>query len=308
MSTATRQRVLETARQMGYDLTRLREPEGFHAEVGTIVYAVYRKNGVIVNDSPFFSELAAGVEKACRQLSYALTVRTLTQDKPLEKQLHALPFCNGMILLGTELRPEELGPFLNLPFPVVVADACFDTIPLDYVLTNNFQGAYEAANYLMRRTKAQPGYLRSTYRISNFEGRARGVGLGLGGLGVRQPGADGEIPVGPHAVKPTVGEAGALLGGGFGGADVHAAVDEHGVGGEEARAEAFGEGVGEGGLAGGGGAREAERGAHGARRAARSAHHWRRMRAKTATQMALSATLKQGKWEAPQWKSRKSTT
>ncbi len=174
MSTATRQRVLETARQMGYDLTRLREPEGFHAEVGTIVYAVYRKNGVIVNDSPFFSELAAGVEKACRQLSYALTVRTLTQDKPLEKQLHALPFCNGMILLGTELRPEELGPFLNLPFPVVVADACFDTIPLDYVLTNNFQGAYEAANYLMRRTKAQPGYLRSTYRISNFEGRARG--------------------------------------------------------------------------------------------------------------------------------------
>jgi len=42
------------------------------------------------------------------------------------------------------------------------------------VLINNFQGAYQAANYIIRKTKKQPGYLRSSYPIGNFSERADG--------------------------------------------------------------------------------------------------------------------------------------
>lgn len=174
VSTATRQRVLETAQRMGFDLSRLRDPVEPHTEQGTLIFAICKKHGAVVSDTPFFSELAAGIEQACRQLRYSLSVRYLHGDESIEKQLRALPFCNGMLLLGTELRPEDFEPFLNLHLPLVVVDTYFDTLPCDFVLVNNFQGAYEAASYLLRKTKAQPGYLRSSYRISNFDRRADG--------------------------------------------------------------------------------------------------------------------------------------
>ena len=41
-------------------------------------------------------------------------------------------------------------------------------------MINNTQGAYLATKYLIRKCRTQPGYLRSSYWISNFEARADG--------------------------------------------------------------------------------------------------------------------------------------
>ena len=65
-------------------------------------------------------------------------------------------------------------PFLNLPIPVVLLDAYFETVPCNCVLINNVQGAYLAARHLIRTCKTQPGYLRSAYPISNFAERSSG--------------------------------------------------------------------------------------------------------------------------------------
>ena len=53
-------------------------------------------------------------------------------------------------------------------------DAYFETLNYSCVLINNIQGAFLAANHLISRRRAQPGYLRSSYSISNFEERADG--------------------------------------------------------------------------------------------------------------------------------------
>jgi len=55
-------------------------------------------------------------------------------------------------------------------------------------------------------------------------------------------------------VDEVVGQGGAAVGGGFGGADVHAAVDLHGVDGEDVGVEGLGEVEGGRALADGGGA------------------------------------------------------
>ena len=60
-----------------------------------------------------------------------------------------------------------------------------------------------------------------------------------------------EIRAGLHEIETTVAEAGALGGGWFGRADVHAAIDEHGVGGEDAGVQFRGEQVRHGGFPGG---------------------------------------------------------
>ena len=39
---------------------------------------------------------------------------------------------------------------------------------------NNVQGAYHATNFLISQCRCQPGYLHSSFPISNFEERANG--------------------------------------------------------------------------------------------------------------------------------------
>ena len=82
--------------------------------------------------------------------------------------------CAGVILLGTELTAERYPVFTSLPVPMILLDTYFETIPANYVLINNMQGAYQATSYLIRRTKKQPGYLKSSYSIGNFEERSHG--------------------------------------------------------------------------------------------------------------------------------------
>ena len=72
------------------------------------------------------------------------------------------------------MEAGDLKPFLNLPIPVVLLDAYFETVPCNCVLINNVQGAYLAARHLIRTCKTQPGYLRSAYQISNFAERSSG--------------------------------------------------------------------------------------------------------------------------------------
>ena len=58
--------------------------------------------------------------------------------------------------------------------PFVLLDAFFDSQSYDSILINNVQGAYHATNFLISQCRCQPGYLHSSFPISNFEERANG--------------------------------------------------------------------------------------------------------------------------------------
>ena len=58
--------------------------------------------------------------------------------------------------------------------PFVLLDAFFDNQSYDSILINNVQGAYRATNFLISQCRCQPGYLHSSFPISNFEERANG--------------------------------------------------------------------------------------------------------------------------------------
>ncbi len=174
VSTATRQRVLEAAREHGYDFSRLREPEESKTEEGTISFLIYRKHGAVVSDTPFFSQLTEGIEQGCRKKHYCLNINYLYGDSNIKKQLSQLPYSNGILLLATEMKLEDFEPFHALSVPLVVLDTWYESLGYDSILINNFQGAYQAANYLIRKTKSQAGYLRSSYPIGNFNERADG--------------------------------------------------------------------------------------------------------------------------------------
>lgn len=174
VSTATRQRVIDTARHHGYDFTRIQESAEPRVEKGTLSFLIYKKHGAVVTDTPFFNQLTEGIELGCRQAHYSLNINYIHGDDDITRQLNSLSYCNGIILLATEMKYEDFQPFYTLRIPIVVLDTYFENLRYDCILINNFQGAYQAANYIIRQTQSQPGYLRSSYPIGNFSERADG--------------------------------------------------------------------------------------------------------------------------------------
>lgn len=174
VSTQTRKLVLETAENYGYDFTKIAEK---NHTVGSIYFVIFKKHGAIVDDTPFFSQVSEGILSACKDAGYKLNMRYIYGDEDdVSSQLEEIQFsdCIGIVLLGTEMTPEDLKRFQSLPLPFVLLDTYFETVSCDYILINNVQGAYLATSHLIKKTKKQPGYLRSSYSIGNFDERNSG--------------------------------------------------------------------------------------------------------------------------------------
>ena len=144
VSTATRQLVLDAAEKYGYDFSRIAEK---HTTSGAIYFVIYKKHGTVVADTPFFSQVSEGISQGCKKNDYRLKISYIYEDEDtITKQIEEIQYsdCAGIILLGTEMEAGDLKPFLNLPIPVVLLDAYFETVPCNCVLINNVQGAYLA--------------------------------------------------------------------------------------------------------------------------------------------------------------------
>lgn len=175
VSTATQKRVLAAAEKAGFDFSKLKQAEPVRNS-GSMYFVIFKKHGAVVADTPFFEQLTEGVGEACRALSYYLTIRYLHEGEASPALLAdwKQAGCRGFILLGTEMQPHDIQPFLNTGLPVVLLDNYFEELDIDCVLINNIKGAYLATNHLIQRRGTQPGYLHSAYSINNFEERADG--------------------------------------------------------------------------------------------------------------------------------------
>ena len=174
VSRETRRMILDEAEKNGYDFSRISTKKQV---AGSIYFVIYKKHGAVVADTPFFSQLSDGINEGCKEAGYKMNIRYVYDDEEtLQSQIEDIRYsdCCGIILLGTEMTAEDYRYFKPLPIPVVLLDTYFENVQTNYVLINNVQGAYLATSYLIKRTGRQPGYLRSSYPIGNFEERASG--------------------------------------------------------------------------------------------------------------------------------------
>ena len=129
-----------------------------------------------MGDTPFFSTLTDGITMGCRKQRYDCVSRYLYDDDDIVNQVYALNAMqfSGIILLATEIDENTLKTFSLLTIPIVVLDAYYEKLNFNFILINNVQGAFMATEFLIKKRRTQPGYLRSDYWISNFEQRADG--------------------------------------------------------------------------------------------------------------------------------------
>jgi len=174
VSTKTRRRVIKAAQEKGYDFSRIKEKQ---ERLGSVHVVFYRTHNAIISYFPIFNELYDGIKSVCQKshvISRVIHFYEKTDD--LEEYFGDMRTsdCAGIVLVGTEIRKEICQKFLSLGLPLVLLDTFFDSIACNTVLIDNQQGAYTATDFLISRYHTQPGYLKSSYTIPNFEERKNG--------------------------------------------------------------------------------------------------------------------------------------
>lgn len=169
--------ILKVAKELGYiSEQRIRK----------IKFAIFKKNGRIIDDSPFFNLLIDGAEKECRKLGYEMVISHLEQSSPdYEEQVKWLISDNdaALILLGTELQGTDIDIYRSALCPMLLFDYYDSHMQFDSVLINNEDSAKMATEYLLAKGHKSIGYLRGDFRIQAFRGRAIGYRRALQNAG-----------------------------------------------------------------------------------------------------------------------------
>ncbi len=173
VSTQRRKEILETAKNLGYDFSKIDGNKSV-SDNKSICVLYYNKRGIF--DNPFFLQLQSGIISTFRNTNYQVTVSYIEASEDIDQQLELLLShgCDGLILFATEMTPSDYRPFANLKIPIVLLDSYIYSENTDCVMINNMDGAYHATSYLIAKRHKQPGYLKSKVRFVNFEEREFG--------------------------------------------------------------------------------------------------------------------------------------
>lgn len=152
------------------------------SKVSKILLVIYKRNGSIIDNSPFFTNLLEGVESECREAGYDMTIcnldkRSASYNDRLDEILNDKTI--GVIMLGTEALDEDFESYKNAKCPLVILDSWSTTMNFDGVLINNADSAKSAVEYLMKKGHTQIGYLKGRFRIKAFSARASGYSRAL---------------------------------------------------------------------------------------------------------------------------------
>ncbi len=181
VSEATKKIVLEAAKKYDYVPSKT-------SALGkwAIQLVIYQKHAMVVSDTPFFLQVIEGVTQECSEKNGIVNISYLTGSSDVQQQIKNLSSMSGdgMILLATEMSREDFNILQGLEVPVVVLDCYYDDLDYDCVVINNSQGAYCAADYLVRMGHRRIGYLHSSVSISNFAERAAGYQKALEAYGI----------------------------------------------------------------------------------------------------------------------------
>ncbi len=195
ISAATKELVLKAAEEYGYVNKKAEKAKA----ASVIQFVTYKKHEQIVADTPFFSALTEGISQECAQQNCVLHMSYVHENDAIAEQIEALKKvdCIGILLLATEMSPENFALFSDISVPMVVLDCYYDDLDYDCVLINNTQGAYAATRHLIAAGHRSIGYLHSSVDCGNFSERGDGFYKALRSAGL----SVSDAPL--HLLSPT---------------------------------------------------------------------------------------------------------
>ncbi|MGL6201001.1 MAG: LacI family DNA-binding transcriptional regulator [Lachnospiraceae bacterium] len=137
---------------------------------GNIGFVVYKREGSIVDESPFFNYLLEGITDTVRKYGYNLNFIYVNKQMPLEEQKRQMESvkCKGVIIYAVEMFYDDLNIFKQTGIPFVILDNSFRENDVDAVAINNVQGTNKALLHLFNMGHKRIGYIKSKVVINSF--------------------------------------------------------------------------------------------------------------------------------------------
>jgi len=166
LSETTRERVVEAARQLGYDAAQLR------TRIRRVTFLLHRQHNNFAV-SPFFSHVLHGFEEACRERRLVPSVLTAgpTHDLAQQMRLHA----PDAVAVAGFIEPELLTHLCSMNRPVVLIDLRapgFRSVNVD-----NARGAALAMQHLFALGRKRIAFIGGSLAHYSISQRAMGYRL-----------------------------------------------------------------------------------------------------------------------------------
>ncbi|PKO14007.1 MAG: hypothetical protein CVU39_16640 [Chloroflexi bacterium HGW-Chloroflexi-10] len=152
ISQDTRTRVLDICEELGYQLSNSMARAGRLETLGMIVKA---ESDVLPQANPFYSQVMAGIEQACRRGGINLLYATLPVDENNHPTQIPVLFGNknldGLLMVGAfwdeliQTVSDQKSP------PIVLVDGYSNTESFDMVVSDNFRASYQMVEYLLAK-------------------------------------------------------------------------------------------------------------------------------------------------------------
>lgn len=174
LSEETRRRIIETAREMGYDFSRLHEEK-----IKKILFVLHRQHNTS-HAMVFYSPLLLAVENACREHGIALSFLALGPTDNVTQQI-SKHSPDALLCVGF-IEPEIIGILREMPLPIVLVD---HAIPgLTCVNPDNYQGSMMLTRHLIEKGHRRIAFLASSMAHYSIYQRERGYRQALFDAGI----------------------------------------------------------------------------------------------------------------------------
>lgn len=177
VSDATRARVMEEARKLGYSVSKAGEGRAG----GSIRYVIFIEAGDTVKETSFYSIILKGIEKKAKEYGYNTIVSYFYSNGDWTGQIADIcKDVEGVIILATEMTDAHIEKayahgLKDQAIPLALVDNATSLVNVDCVVNDALRGAHQAVTYLLEKGHPDVGYLRSASRIDNFDERQAGV-------------------------------------------------------------------------------------------------------------------------------------
>lgn len=170
------QRVREIAVEMGYE--GVKSSGKTQQSKNHVRLVMFKRHGLVVMNTQFFMEVVESIERECQAQGHDLVITHIhiVQDSDYRERIRAIcaEECTGVIVMATEMYPEDLALFDGCVSPLLALDNLFRHEKVHSVVMNNYDAGYQAANTLYAAGHRNIAHITSTVEFGNMRYRRKG--------------------------------------------------------------------------------------------------------------------------------------
>jgi LacI family transcriptional regulator len=133
--------------------------------------------GLIVtnNSSPFYAEIIRGVESVAGERDYTVLFGNTNENYQRELKLLGVlrsKRVDGIIVASLGNRTDHIAEIaLKTSTPIVLIDRYLESVEMNYVVSDNYRGAYQAVVHLIKLGHRRIGYITASVPYSSTHDR-----------------------------------------------------------------------------------------------------------------------------------------